>query len=135
MNPIKLTYFQTLKKIQKVLKIHYNPNPYYKRYIKYRCVEATKLTHLILPNLKEQIGDCSNHFHAWNYDPTNNLIIDLSAWQFKNLNITPNTIIFSPKTKTHKFNKNNLENYLESLKTPTFQKEIKKLYKTYQNLI
>ena len=135
MNKYDLIYVSTLTAISDTLQIFYeNKSIFGYNYLKNKCQQTTRLTHLILPDLKEQSGKLFEQKHCWNYDPQNNIIIDLSAWQFGN-NISPNKFVFD-KNYTHyqeyKFNEKNLEDYKNNIKTNNH--ELEELLKIYNQI-
>lgn len=137
MNDINLPYKMILMAIQDTLQIYYESTSNYGyNYLKDKCQETTRLTNTILPNLQEQAGYFQDCWHAWNYDAQNNLIIDLSAWQFQGNNISPNKVVFSPNSQFHSPSRKSLQTHKKAfeLRDSDCKKNLEELLEIYNSI-
>lgn len=131
-----LPYFLELMAIEDTLSIHYRQNSNFEKYITNKCQRATRLTNIILPHLKEQAGNCTNEWHAWNIDQERQIIIDLTAWQFHDLKISSSQITFPINHYEFRFNKRKLQQHKQFFinNKNNINSEINSLLETYQNI-
>lgn len=137
MNNYDLPYYMTIMAIQDTLQNYYEPKSNFGyNYLKNRCMETSKLTSLILPKLIQQAGFINGQWHAWNLDTQNNLIIDLSLWQFQDLKISPNNYLFPKDSTLHKFNKKALWEQKTNFKlnAGNIEEKIEQLLKNYDEI-
>lgn len=130
-----LPYYQKLEKIHETLRIQYQNNSNYERYITNRCQTTSRLVKIIT-GVDEQGGKVGELGHIWNVDNENKVIVDLSAWQFYDFNIKPTDWIFKQPSRIHRTNPWVLEEHLKDMKKNRLnvRNEIRILLQIYNNL-
>jgi hypothetical protein len=137
MDRYDLPYSQQISIIRDTLEMYFEPKSSYGyNYLKNKCMETTRFTHLILPNLIEQVGYCTGEWHAWNYDTQNKIIVDVSGWQFDEIKNSRSNPIFQKDSKYHISSQFNLVEQEEYFKFNVYEsnKTIESLIEIYNHI-
>lgn len=124
-------YAESIIKIDKILEIYFKPISNFERHITNRCQEAGSLVELIQPSLKVRLGFTSGSWHLWNYDVENNVIIDLSAWQFYDIGVDRSKFVFDPSSELHKQDDRLFPQHFSDSAKPEFKRNIENLLDLY----
>jgi hypothetical protein len=138
MNEIDLPYTTELEIIQDTLQIYFEPTSNFGcNYLKNRCQQTTRLTKLVIPQLEERAGLCFEQWHAWNFDSENEIIVDLSGWQFQGLNLNSGKCILPSNHKKYNSTEKNLQEHLrwcDVYDEPIIKYDLEELMKIYDDI-